>query len=163
MFSGFAETGNHEEDERLFLDALSLMMVEENGSFYKRIANLSNIAASIYDFMDNLNWAGFYLYDGENLVLGPFQGEPACSEIMIGRGVCGTAASEMKTQIVEDVHEFPGHIACSSASESELVVPVVINDCLYGVIDLDSPEKGRFSIHDALFIEKIASLVSSLS
>ena len=163
MFAGFTKTGNVDEDERLFLDALSLMMIEEDGSFYKRIANLSNISSSINDFMGCLNWAGFYLYDGDKLVLGPFQGEPACSEIMIGRGVCGTAAAAMETQIVDDVLKFPGHIACSSSSKSELVVPIIKEQSLYGVIDLDSPEIARFSPHDALFIENIASLVSSLS
>ena len=163
MFSDFAKTGDRKKDERLFLDALSLMMVKEDGSALRRTANLSNIAAAVYCFMDNLNWAGFYVYDGEMLVLGPFQGEPACSEISIGRGVCGTAAAEMKTQIVPDVRMFPGHIACSSASRSELVVPVIASGSLYGVIDLDSPETGRFSKEDAVFIAKIASLVASLT
>ena len=163
MFSAFCKTGVREEDERQFLDALSVMMIAEHGSVYKRIANLSNIAASVYQFMDGLNWAGFYLYDGEKLVLGPFQGEPACSEIKLGRGVCGTAAATLEMQIVADVRSFPGHIACSSMSRSELVVPIIAAGRLYGVIDLDSPFENRFGKGDALFICRIAELVASLS
>ncbi len=112
------------------------------------IANMANAAALIWDTLPELNWAGFYRnVDGE-LVLGPFQGRPACIRIPFGRGVCGAAASSLKVQRVDDVHVFPGHIACDSASESELVVPIVRNGELLGVLDLDSPRKARFDAKD---------------
>lgn len=150
-------------DESLFVDSLSSMMIREDGSIYKRYANLSNISASIYDFMDDINWAGFYLYDGEGLVLGPFVGEPACTLIELGRGVCGTAAKKQESIIVPDVSRFPGHIACSSKSKSEIVVPVFVGDKLYGVIDIDSPKLDRFKESDRDLIERITEVVSALS
>lgn len=118
------------------------------------MANLSNTSALINAVLDRLNWVGFYLIKNGQLVLGPFQGLPACIRIGIGKGVCGTAAVTKKTQIVPNVHEFPGHIACDSASNSELVVPIVKNDILYGVLDLDSPEFNRFSQLEAQYLEK---------
>lgn len=150
-------------DDELFLSSLLAMMIREDGSAYKRIANLANIAAAIYSYLDNLNWAGFYLYDGERLVLGPFIGEPACTLIDLSRGVCGSAAQKKESIVVEDVSLFPGHIACSSLSRSELVVPIIMNDELYGVIDLDSPVLSRFTLSDKMLIERIAKLVSSLN
>lgn len=150
-------------DDELFLSSLSAMMIREDGSAYKRIANLANIAAAIYSYLDNLNWAGFYLYDGERLVLGPFIGEPACTLIDLSRGVCGSAAQKKESIVVDDVSLFPGHIACSSLSKSELVVPIIMNDELYGVIDLDSPVLSRFTLSDKMLIERIAKLVPSLS
>lgn len=150
-------------DESLFVDSLSSMMIKEAGSIYKRYANLANIAASIFDYLDDINWAGFYLYDGERLVLGPFIGEPACTLIELGRGVCGTAARKQESIIVPDVSKFAGHIACSSKSKSELVVPIMVGDKLYGVIDIDSPELDRFKEADRSLIERIAELVSALS
>lgn len=108
------------------------------------IANLSNASAIIYGLLDGINWAGFYIVRGEQLVLGPFQGLPACNRINIGEGVCGTAAKERKTQIVKDVHDFPGHIACDTASNSEIVIPILKDDKIYGVLDIDSPEFNRF-------------------
>ncbi len=150
-------------DESLFVDSLSSMMIKEAGSMYKRYANLANIAASIFDYMDDINWAGFYLYDGERLVLGPFIGEPACTLIELGRGVCGTAAEKQESIIVLDVSKFAGHIACSSKSKSELVVPIMVGDKLYGVIDIDSPKLDRFKEADRSLIERIAELVSALS
>ncbi len=150
-------------DESLFIDSLSSMMIKENGSVFKRYANLANIAASIYDFLDDINWAGFYLFDGDELVLGPFVGEPACTLIKLGRGVCGTAAESKESIIVPDVSSFAGHIACSSKSRSELVVPIMNGNKLYGVIDIDSPSLDRFKESDRFLIERIAEVVSALS
>ncbi|AZO81291.1 MULTISPECIES: GAF domain-containing protein [unclassified Bosea (in: a-proteobacteria)] len=122
------------------------------------IANAANLSALLYDAMPALNWAGFYLMRGGELVLGPFQGKPACVRIPIGRGVCGTAVARRESVLVEDVHAFPGHIACDAASRSELVVPLIRDGEVIGVIDLDSPEPGRFDADDQAGIEAIASL-----
>ena len=111
-------------------------------------ANLANAAALLYETLPRLNWAGFYLAEGATLVLGPFQGRPACIEIPFGKGVCGTAAAQDATQLVPDVHLFPGHIACDSASASEIVVPIRRAGAVWGVLDIDSPEKARFSEAD---------------
>lgn len=118
------------------------------------LANLSNASAIIKAVMDRLNWSGFYIMRNDELVLGPFQGLPACNRIKLGSGVCGTAASTRKTQVVPNVHEFPGHIACDSASNSEIVVPIIKNDTVYGVLDLDSPEFNRFTELEAKYLEK---------
>lgn len=118
-----------------------------------RIANLANAAALLYHTLDGLNWAGFYLLEGDALVLGPFQGRPACIEIPVGRGVCGTAVAEGRTQLVPDVHQFPGHIACDSASNSEIVVPIRVGGEIVGVLDLDSPHIGRFTEEDQAGLE----------
>ncbi|MFZ1742475.1 MAG: GAF domain-containing protein [Pontixanthobacter sp.] len=121
------------------------------------VANMANVAALIWEFVPQLNWAGFYrMIDGE-LVLGPFIGRPACIRIPLGKGVCGTAASEGTTQLVEDVHAFPGHIACDSASQSELVVPVIRGGSVIAVIDLDSPDLARFDVDDAAGMELLAA------
>ena len=122
-------------------------------------ANLANASALIYDSLENLNWAGFYLLEGETLVLGPFQGKPACIEIKSGRGVCGAAVREGKTQLVFDVHAFPGHIACDSASNSELVVPIRAGGKIIGVLDLDSPIVGRFTEEDAAGCEALVHVI----
>jgi len=129
------------------------------------IANMANIAALIWEFVPRLNWAGFYrVLENDNgegeLVLGPFVGRPACIRIPMGAGVCGTAAKTGATQLVEDVHAVPGHIACDSASLSEVVVPVVRNDQVVAVIDLDSPEPARFKPEDAAGIEQLARLLA---
>lgn len=120
-----------------------------------QIANLSNASALLNQFMDRINWVGFYLVEEESnqLVLGPFQGLPACVRIPLGRGVCGTAASEQKTLRIEDVHQFPGHIACDAASQSEIVIPLVKDGKLIGVLDIDSPEKERFDEEDQKYLE----------
>ena len=118
-----------------------------------RTANLANAAALLYHTLDGLNWAGFYLLEGDTLVLGPFQGRPACIEIPVGRGVCGTAVAEGRTQLVPDVHQFPGHIACDSASNSEIVVPIRVGGEIVGVLDLDSPHIGRFTEEDQAGLE----------
>ncbi len=128
------------------------------------IANAANTSALIYHTLPDLNWAGFYLLDGEReLVLGPFQGKPACVRIPVGRGVCGTSVERNASILVEDVHAFPGHIACDAASRSELVVPVRDGDKVIGVIDLDSPIPGRFDEEDKAGIEKLAQIFTAAS
>lgn len=125
------------------------------------IANMANVAALLWQFLPNLNWAGFYrTVGGEELVLGPFQGKAACIRIPFGRGVCGAAAASGETQLVEDVHAFPGHIACDADSRSELVVPVLREGRVVAVIDLDSPSAARFDADDARGIEAIAVLIA---
>ncbi len=123
------------------------------------IANLANVSALIYTTLDELNWAGFYLAEGDKLVLGPFQGRPACIEIPWGRGVCGTAAREDKTQLVPDVHLFPGHIACDCASRSEIVVPLHGGGELVGVLDIDSPVEARFTEADRAGLEALCAVL----
>ena len=127
------------------------------------IANAAQFSAFLYHQLDDLNWAGFYLNRDEELVLGPFQGQIACVRIPFGRGVCGAAAASRQTQRVEDVHAFAGHIACDSASNSELVVPLIKDGRLIGVLDLDSPSIGRFSEQDQLGIEALAAIFLRLS
>lgn len=123
------------------------------------IANLSNASALLYDALDDLNWAGFYLMEGGQLVLGPFQGKPACIEIQVGRGVCGTAVAEERTQLVYDVHRFPGHIACDSASNSEIVVPIHAGGKIVAVLDIDSPSIGRFTDTDKAGLERYVKVL----
>ena len=120
------------------------------------IANLANVSAVIWQEMKNINWAGFYLMQQGKLVLGPFQGKPACIEIPVGKGVCGTAVQEKRTILVENVHEFPGHIACDSASNSEIVVPIFKDGAVYGVLDIDSPYIARFTAEDQTGLEMLA-------
>ena len=119
------------------------------------IANAANLAALIFHTLPELNWAGFYRLAGEELVLGPFHGKPACVRIALGKGVCGTAARERRTIVVPDVDKFPGHIACDSASKSEIVVPLVMGGKTIGVLDLDSPKLARFDAEDARALEAI--------
>ncbi|MBD5084973.1 MAG: GAF domain-containing protein [Clostridiales bacterium] len=126
-----------------------------------QIANLANAAALLYHSMDGLNWAGFYLLEHGVLVLGPFQGRPACIEIPVGRGVCGTAVAENRTQLVHDVHQFPGHIACDSASNSEIVVPIHMSGEIVGVLDIDSPHLGRFSEADRTGLEEFVRILEA--
>jgi GAF domain-containing protein len=123
------------------------------------IANLANASALIHDALPDLNWAGFYLMRGGELVLGPFQGKPACVRIAVGKGVCGTAVAERRTQLVEDVHAFPGHIACDAASRSELVVPLIKDGVVLGVLDLDSPSPSRFDAEDAAGCEALMAIL----
>jgi L-methionine (R)-S-oxide reductase len=123
-----------------------------------RVANAANLAALVYHALPDLNWVGFYFFDGAELVVGPFQGLPACVRIPLGKGVCGTAAATRQTQRVADVHDFPGHIACDSASRSELVVPLFAGDTLVGVFDLDSPKPDRFDAGDQRGLEAIAAI-----
>ncbi len=124
------------------------------------VANMANAAALVWEYLPDLNWAGFYrMVEGE-LVLGPFQGKAACIRIALGKGVCGTAAATRETQLVADVHAFPGHIACDAASRSELVVPVMHDGRLIGVLDLDSPEPARFDAEDAAGCEALMALLA---
>lgn len=120
------------------------------------LANLSNAAALLWEYIDNINWAGFYLMRNGELVLGPFQGKPACVHIALGSGVCGTAAETKLSQVVQNVHLFPGHIACDSKSNSEVVVPIIDNDLVVGVIDIDSPNLSTFDDEDRIGLEMIA-------
>jgi L-methionine (R)-S-oxide reductase len=123
------------------------------------MANLANAAAAIYHSLPALNWAGFYLYRAPELVLGPFQGKPACVRIPIGKGVCGTAALQRRSVLVADVHAFPGHIACDTASQSELVVPLIREETLIGVLDLDSPLLARFDAQDQAGVEALVAVI----
>jgi L-methionine (R)-S-oxide reductase len=123
------------------------------------LANLCNAAALVYHALPGINWAGFYLMLGSELVLGPFQGQPACIRIALGRGVCGTAAVRRETIVVPDVHAFPGHIACDAASRSEIVVPLVSEGELVGVLDIDAPEPGRFDELDRAGLESLATVL----
>ncbi|WP_186105748.1 GAF domain-containing protein [Burkholderia gladioli] len=128
------------------------------------VANAANFSSLVYHSLEGLNWAGFYLFDGAELVVGPFQGKPACVRIPLGKGVCGTAARTRETQVVRDVHEFPGHIACDSASQSEIVVPLVANDgALIGVWDVDSPELARFDDEDRRGMEALCRVFVELA
>lgn len=124
------------------------------------IANMANVAALLWQLVPELNWAGFYRAIGEELVLGPFCGRPACIRIPFGVGVCGTAAATGESQLVADVHAFPGHIACDAASRAELVVPVLRDGAVIAVIDLDSPREGRFDADDRLGVEALSALLS---
>ena len=124
------------------------------------IANMANASALLMQYLPDLNWAGFYRLVGDELVLGPFQGKAACIRIAMGRGVCGTAAASRESQLVADVHAFPGHIACDADSRSELVVPIVVGDRLIGVLDLDSPLPGRFDEADQAGCEALVALLA---
>lgn len=126
-----------------------------------RTSNLANTAALIWQTIPGLNWAGFYEMTDGALVLGPFQGKPACIRIPLGRGVCGTAAQEGRTVRVENVHDFPGHIACDGASNSEIVIPLYKNGTLWGVLDLDSPHFGRFTPEDQQGLERLAAAIQA--
>ena len=126
------------------------------------VANLANASALLWQEMPRLNWVGFYKMENGNLVLGPFQGKPACIEIPVGRGVCGTAVAEDKVQLVYDVHQFPGHIACDSASNSEIVLPIHVNGDIWGVLDIDSPYVGRFTDEDRVGLEKVVAILERM-
>ena len=125
-------------------------------------ANLANASALLWQHLPDINWAGFYKMEDGKLVLGPFQGKPACIVIPVGRGVCGTAVSENKTQLVYDVHQFPGHIACDSASNTEIVVPIRVKGAIWGVLDIDSPQIGRFSEEDRAGLEEFVRILEAI-
>ena len=127
-----------------------------------RIANYANASALLFDALEDVNWAGFYFMDGGALVLGPFQGKAACIRIPLGKGVCGTAAAENAAQLVYDVHRFPGHIACDSASNSEIVIPLRSDGAVYGVLDIDSPSIGRFTDADREGLERFAAILEPM-
>ena len=126
------------------------------------IADLANASALLWENLEDVNWAGFYLLEGETLVLGPFQGKSACIEIPLGRGVCGTAAASGKTQLVPNVHEFEGHIACDGASNSEIVIPLFKNGQVVGVLDIDSPSFSRFDESDREGLEEFARIIEDV-
>lgn len=154
MFESSALSGTKSEQyDQLLQQARALMHGEQD-----RIANAANLSALLFNSLPDLNWAGFYFFDGTELVVGPFQGLPACVRIPLNKGVCGAAASARTTQRVEDVHAFPGHIACDSASNSEIVIPLVAtNGTLIGVLDIDSPKHARFDADDQTGLEAIAA------
>ena len=155
MYQFDIASGSKAELYRDLLGALDGLTADEPDA----IANMANAAALIWEYLPDLNWAGFYRAVGEGLVLGPFQGKAACIRIPFGQGVCGAAAASRQTQLVEDVHAFPGHIACDAASASELVVPVVASGRLLGVLDLDSPSVGRFDAEDQAGCEALMALL----
>ena len=126
------------------------------------IANLANASALLWQYMEDINWVGFYKMTDDILVLGPFQGKPACVRIPVGKGVCGTAVAEDKVQLVYDVHDFPGHIACDSASNSEIVLPIHVNGNVWGVLDIDSPFVGRFTEADQEGLQKIVAILERI-
>ena len=132
------------------------------GGVPHKIANLANASALLWSALDDINWAGFYLMEEGKLVLGPFQGKPACIEIAVGRGVCGMAVEQGKTLVVPDVHKFPGHIACDGASNSEIVIPLMCGDDVVGVLDIDSPIFDRFSGVDKIGLEQFAAILSEI-
>ena len=154
MFSSTTLTGSKPEQyAQLLAQARALVHGERD-----RISNAANLSALVYHALPQLNWVGFYFFDGTELVVGPFQGLPACVRIPLHKGVCGAAASSRQTQRVEDVDAFPGHIACDSASRSELVVPLLQGDVLIGVFDIDSPVTARFDADDQAGLEAIARI-----
>ena len=144
------------ESYRAFAEQLEVLIAAEPDW----LANLANTAALLYHELRQVNWAGFYLLKGEELVLGPFQGKPACVRIPLGKGVCGTAAQKRQTIVVADVHQFPGHIACDEASRSEIVVPWIADERLIGVLDIDSPILERFTSQDAIGLEHILRILT---
>ncbi|HDR7351987.1 GAF domain-containing protein [Bacillus wiedmannii] len=150
MFTKESYAGSREEQYETVIKQLDALLTGESNV----VANLSNASALLNQFLDRVNWVGFYVTEGNQLVLGPFQGMPACVRIPFGRGVCGVAAETKTTQLVADVHQFPGHIACDSASNSEIVVPIVKEGTVVGVLDIDSPEKNRFDEVDQRYLEK---------
>ncbi|MES1044796.1 hypothetical protein BLX88_18245 [Bacillus obstructivus] len=159
MFHTTAYEGTRDEKYQLVKKQLTALIEDESNM----IANLSNAAALLNQFLDRINWVGFYLVEGNELVLGPFQGLPACVRIPFGKGVCGTAVKERKTLRVEDVNQFPGHIACDSASQSEIVVPIIKNNEVIGVLDIDSPEINRFDEVDEKHLKEfVDALVKHL-
>lgn len=160
MFAANPLSGSKPEQYDLLLAQARALIEGESD----RVANAANLSALVYHALPDLNWVGFYFYDGRELVVGPFQGQPACVRIALDKGVCGAAASTRQTQLVPDVHAFPGHIACDSASNSEIVVPLVKNGELVGVFDIDSPVLDRFDADDQRGLEEIARIfVESLT
>jgi L-methionine (R)-S-oxide reductase len=147
-------------DKNTFYKILNVKLEGLLSSESDWLANLANASALLYANLEDLNWAGFYLYKNGELVLGPFQGRTACTRIKIGKGVCGTAAQTRVVQVVMDIHEFPGHIVCDSASNSEIVVPIICNDNIAGVLDIDSPLKNRFDSIDAEFLQKFVDILN---
>ena len=157
MFQSIEYTGTMEENYSLLNKQLSALLAGET----HLIANLSNASALLNFFLKDINWVGFYLFEDNGLVLGPFQGLPACIRIPLGKGVCGTAAQSAKTIIVDDVDQFPGHIACDAASKSEIVIPIFKDGLLIAVLDIDSPLKCRFSKKEAKHLEQFVKVLEA--
>lgn len=155
MFAKSTYAGNTQDQYAMLSKQLDALLSGESNS----VANLSNASALLNQFFDRINWVGFYLMEDGELVLGPFQGLPACVRIPVGRGVCGTTVAKKETMIVPDVHAFPGHIACDAASQSEIVVPLIKNGEVIGVLDIDSPEKDRFNEEDQQGLEQFVSVL----
>ena len=154
VHSGLPKAASYEELTR----SLAALVEGETDA----LANLANATSLLANSLDRINWCGFYLMRGEDLVLGPFQGKPGCVRIRVGKGVCGAAAERRQTVVVPDVNRFPGHIACDPASRSEMAVPVIENDILRGVLDVDSPEIGRFDEEDRAGLEKFVAALTPL-
>ncbi|MFG6116642.1 GAF domain-containing protein [Halobacillus sp. MO56] len=159
MFQTIHYNGTREENYQLLIKQLAALLEGETD----QIANLSNASALLNHFLADVNWVGFYIWKQEEneLVLGPFQGLPACVRIPSGKGVCGTAVSDKQTQLVSDVQAFPGHIACDAASQSEIVVPLHKGGEIFGVLDIDSPSKNRFDEKDKEYLEEFARTLES--
>lgn len=155
MFAKTAYAGDRQQQYEMLSKQLDALLTGEPNV----MANLSNASALLNQFFDRINWVGFYMMDGNELVLGPFQGLPACIRIPVGRGVCGSTVTNKETIIVPDVHAFPGHIACDAASQSEIVVPLIKNGEVFGVLDIDSPEKNRFQKEDQQGLEHFVSIL----
>ncbi|MFF2441418.1 GAF domain-containing protein [Priestia megaterium] len=157
MFNVENYSGSKQKDYELVIKQLRALLEGESNT----IANLANASALLNQFLNEVNWVGFYLMEDGELVLGPFQGLPACVRIPLGKGVCGTAAQNQRTERIEDVHAFPGHIACDAASQSEIVVPMVKEGKLLGVLDIDSPIKNRFDEIDQQYLEEFVKELTS--
>ncbi|MFF2483315.1 GAF domain-containing protein [Paenibacillus sp. NPDC058071] len=156
MFEQSLYTGTREQSYELLLKQLDSLIADEPSL----LANLANASALLGQFLEDINWVGFYLLEGEELVLGPFQGKPACTRITVDKGVCGTAVSRREAVLVDDVHQFPGHIACDSASNSELVIPIFLKDGgILGVLDIDSPSFARFDETDLIGLTAFAEIL----
>lgn len=155
MFHTETYSGSREKNYDTLIRQLEALIEGETNA----VANMANASALLHQFLQDINWVGFYVTEGNELVLGPFQGLPACVRIPFGKGVCGTAAATQTTQLVPDVHQFPGHIACDAASNSEIVVPLIKNGEIIGVLDIDSPSKNRFDELDQTYLEKFAQVL----
>lgn len=157
MFKPFKKSGNREIDDKSFLETMNDYLSMDDNT----ISTLSNAAALLYWYLDDVSWVGFYLDDGERLFLSPFQGPPACTLINYDKGVCGKSFVTKKVIRVEDVNKFPGHIACSSDTQSEIVLPLIKNNVCFGVLDIDSNSLNRFSTDDETFLEECTKLIIS--
>ncbi|TWT08895.1 GAF domain-containing protein [Planomicrobium sp. CPCC 101079] len=155
MFTQTSYSGTSTDQYNLLGKQLDALLTGESN----QTANLSNASALLNQFLERINWVGFYLMENGELVLGPFQGLPACVRIKIGKGVCGTAVAEKKTMLIDNVHEFPGHIACDAASQSEIVIPLIKDGEVIGVLDIDSPELSRFSKEDQEGLEHFTEVL----
>lgn|SRR5699024_7825469 len=155
MFQATTYSGNKQEDYQTLLNQLSALIEGETDE----ITLLANASALLNQFLNEVNWVGFYIWKENELVLGPFQGLPACTRIAYGKGVCGTAIKERKTQRIANVNDFPGHIVCDAASQSEIVIPIIVKGDIYGVLDIDSPITDRFDAIDQKYLEEYISII----